>query len=395
MQWDDRSQEELAYKFGTHYHATQFNKEDSVYDRSKFYENSITNGFLTHSCNGYFLNQIKEHGLGCNKHRDEKLEKEFEYLEQFFGGHKFAKNYARADVPQFYATGPGLQSIYYAMQQSPERLFLGILCQEHTDALPIKVGETRAMYAMRVIEHKIAGLSLDENTKTSIRGTATSLFGKLLTQDPAILFIPISEVSDAKVMNQGLNVEEAGKDWHTLTQEEKLLKMQTVGSLINRETIYGDGEKNPNKLFQQESGGYYSNLCDLAIYNKIIPLDKMGVLRVKSSFDVQQELAKKQGLESGDEIPYFDKYLSEQQITLDPSKKLHPLRLLINNIQNGVQQAKINKLFELEASHPVEKIITGAQKKFKAIKFKLFPDKSLPEENTTPKPEKMRDLWED
>jgi len=356
-------------------HMKSYNDLAQGYDQSKFAENSVTKGFITHSCNGYFLDQIKEHGLGSNVARDDELGNEMDYLEQFFGGHAYAKDYARPDVPQFYATGPGAQSMYYAMQQSPERLFLGILRQEREDALPIIVGESRVDYAIRVIEKKLSVMNIEDVAGQQIMKTARSLFDKLLTQDPAILFVPISEVENGRVsMGGGIGI--GDYTGQGLSEEERINKYPTVKKHIEYETRHST-----NDIFQNDTGGFMnggnsSNLDNMAIYNMVVPYEKMGVLRVKSAFDVQQELAVKQGLLNGDEMPYFASDFGDRdkELVTDPSQKLHPLRAIYNNIINGVQEAKAERMHGIAPKNNIENVLHGVKTAIDKIGNLIKPD---------------------
>lgn len=119
-----------------------------------YFDNVITNGYFTHSFNGYMLEHYQKNGIG-SKLDDTDLIESFNVLEKYIGISDYATRYAKT-IPEFYITSPGNNSIYYALTQSPERLWHGPLSQKYDDypVLPI-VGETKSQYAMRIVKDKI------------------------------------------------------------------------------------------------------------------------------------------------------------------------------------------------------------------------------------------------
>ena len=103
--------------------------------------NIIDEGFVTHSFNGFNLERIKKNGLGSNKNYDSVLEAELAKLEKDLGISEYVEKQTNS-VSEIYYTSPGANSIYYAMQQSPERLFHGPLNQGK-NPLPVLVGEKK------------------------------------------------------------------------------------------------------------------------------------------------------------------------------------------------------------------------------------------------------------
>jgi hypothetical protein len=62
----------------------------------------------------------------------------------------------------------------------------------------------------------------------------------------------------------------------------------------------------------------------LAIYDKIIPYNKMGEIHVKSRYDVLQELAKQQGLENGELLDYLSGQPLDKSKSIDWHSSLKP-----------------------------------------------------------------------
>lgn len=93
------------------------NNKPTRADFTHYFDNVITNGYLTHSFNGYMLDYYKKNGIGT-KLNDPELTENFAVLEKYLGVSHYVARYAKT-IPEFYVTSPGNNSIYYALMQSP------------------------------------------------------------------------------------------------------------------------------------------------------------------------------------------------------------------------------------------------------------------------------------
>jgi hypothetical protein len=151
--------------------------------------NIITEGFVTHSANGYNAKKIKKFGLGDKRIYDSKLAKDIMFLEEKVEKSKYLSGQSNVNS-EIYYTSPGANSFHYACSFSPERLFLGPLRQERNSALPIIIGETKEEYMMRVAERKTS-LLYEGKEKKEVLEAYKRVIMKLCTKPPVIIFIPI------------------------------------------------------------------------------------------------------------------------------------------------------------------------------------------------------------
>lgn len=305
--------------------------------------NIIYEGFVTHSFNGYFLRKILKNGLGSRKNHDEKLEAELNKLEQDLGTSKFLKQQTN-DSTEIYYTSPGANSIFYATNQSPERLFEGPLNQGSTP-LPVVVGESKFNYYMRVIRKKIENVT-DPKKKQSILENARNVITKLCSYPPQITLIPI--FSKKYTLNANL----ATVKNKTLTLKE-YLEREADGNMQDWaiSTFFSDclGANNPNNC---------SNLVSTGVK---VPAKALQFIGVPDSFDLAQILAKNKGFLPGEKfdlhtlekvVDSTDKEKTDETKTINPiikkSDNLLPLTLYStkanNNTTNNSTQSIFNEL---------------------------------------------------
>ena len=129
---------------------------------SKLIENYLTDGFITHSCNPYYLNFILQNGLGSKQMKGE-AEDNLCDLENVIYKNKFL---ARQENSAYYYTIPSVNSVHYAIGLSPERVFGGPLkilsrnidynndCSVK-DIPPIIVGESLKHYFKKVAKNNL------------------------------------------------------------------------------------------------------------------------------------------------------------------------------------------------------------------------------------------------
>lgn len=288
-------------------------------DFTNYFDNVITNGYLTHSFNGYMLNHYKRNGIGA-KLDDPELTESFAVLEKYLGVSHYVARYAKT-IPEFYVTSPGNNSIYYALMQSPERLWHGPLSQrdEENPVLPV-VGETKSQYAMRIIEDKITKRNLSDEEADVVRKSARILFDKLCTTKPVIAFIPIRLLMESYVLKSGIfyksldgypemdYVRETGKTLHDYLCKQKYFNAETkqVDSTFFCKNFGGDWDR--------------SELDDISVLGTIIPFDNVETIEFEDSFSVVQRMMKQWGVADG--TPFdFNKVLLTYYYYGQPKEK--------------------------------------------------------------------------
>lgn len=265
---------------------------------NNYFDNVITNGYFTHSFNGYMLEHYKKHGIG-SKLNDEELTENFKILEKYIGVSNYVARYAKK-IPEFYITSPGNNSIYYALMQSPERLWHGPLSQRDDESpiLPL-VGETKSQYAMRIVKDKIIKRNLNLEEAEQVLKSAKIVIGKLCTSNPMVAFIPARLLMDSYVMKSGIYYKSLGNmdEMDYVRQNGKPL------SEYLQEQSYYDAptKKVDTTFFCKHFGGDWdrSELDDVSVLGTIIPFDKVQAIQFDDSFAVCQRILKHWGVEDG------------------------------------------------------------------------------------------------
>lgn len=249
---------------------------------NQIYENSITNGFFTHSSNGYTAKMIEKNGLGSKLNRDEELSKDLDYLEKNIGESPYLKAQTN-DATEVYFTAPGTTTYSYALNFSPERLFLGILKQERENSLPVIVGESEIEYYKRVISNKIQG---DSNYQ-QIMIVAERVFNKLFKYNSTIFLFPIYDKT------------------YSIKASESIYKEETAKNIsdIIKENITEDA----NFFFTEQPGSNSNtnNMDNLVMINTVIPFEKMGKIEIPTRYKLLQRMAILKGMHPGDTFDYF------------------------------------------------------------------------------------------
>lgn len=127
----------------------------------------IENGYLTHSFNGSSKEYIQKYGFDyMSKLNEQELNEinqkreRLDYLSKKYGENYYIreareirerKNIEEPTGEEFFYCTPGIDSIQYALEQSPERLYNGILKDSRE---PMIVGETKKNYLIRCLRKK-------------------------------------------------------------------------------------------------------------------------------------------------------------------------------------------------------------------------------------------------
>lgn len=263
-----------------------------------YFDNIITNGYFTHSFNGYMLEHYKKNGIGA-KLNDEELTENFKILEKYIGVSNYVAKYAKT-ISEFYITSPGNNSIYYALMQSPERLWHGPLSQKDDESpiLPV-VGETKSQYAMRIVKDKIIKRSLNLEEADEVIKAAKIVIGKLCTTNPVVAFIPARLLMNSYVMKSGIFYKSLGN----IDEMDYVKKEGKELSKYLQNQIYYDAQTKQvdTTFFCKNFGGDWdrSELDDVSVLGTIIPFDKVQTIDFDDSFAVCQRILKHWEVEDG------------------------------------------------------------------------------------------------
>ncbi len=288
-------------------------------DFTNYFDNVITNGYLTHSFNGYMLEHYRKNGIGA-KLEDAELTENFAILEKYIGVSHYVARYAKS-IPEFYVTSPGNNSIYYALMQSPERLWHGPLSQknEENPILPV-VGETKSQYAMRIVESKIAKRNLTEEEKSIVREAAKIIFDKLCTTNPMVAFIPIRNLANSYVLKSGIFY----KSLDGIPEMDYVRsKGKTLWEYLSSQKYFDATKKQVDTTFFCKNYGGdwdWSELDDLSVLGTILPFDDIEIVQFEDSFSAVQRMLKQSGMEDG--TPFnFDRALLSYYYYSQPKEK--------------------------------------------------------------------------
>ncbi len=246
--------------------------------------NIIDQGFVTHSFNGFNLKKIKKYGLGSDKNYDTTLGAELARLEKDLGKSEFIEQQTNGPS-EIYYTSPGTNSIYYAMQQSPERLFNGPLFQGEKP-LPVLVGEKKEDYYLRVAIDKInKNYRLEE--QQPIIDNARKVIKKLCSQRPQLALIPIN----SKKYALNANLATINGDSKPLTE---YLQQQAGENMAGWVT---------STFFANCFGGIHpSNCSNLVSTGVVVPASELEFVGIPDSFEILQVIAKQKGLKPGEKF---------------------------------------------------------------------------------------------
>lgn len=283
------------------------NNLPTIANFDNYFDNVITNGYFTHSFNGYMLEHYQKNGIGA-KLNDLDLINNFKILEKYIGISDYAVRYAKS-IPEFYITSPGNNSVFYALTQSPERLWNGPLSQrdDENPVLPI-VGETKSQYAMRIVKDKIIKRKLNLEEAEQVLKAAKIVIDKLCTTNPVIAFIPVKLLLNSYVMKSGIFYKNLGSiDEMDYVRQKGII----LSEYLQRQNYYDENIKQVDStFFCKNFGGDWdrSELDDISVLGTIIPFDKVQIIEFEDSFSVCQKILKDWGIKEG--MPFnFNKIL--------------------------------------------------------------------------------------
>ncbi|MGN1297839.1 MAG: hypothetical protein ACI4VH_05400 [Clostridia bacterium] len=252
------------------------------YDIKKIKENTNVNGFVTHSFNAYIKNKVKQKGLRNDNTKDKQLGEDLLYLESKIGRNKYLDNQDYSNSNEIYIAAPGQASVHYATNMNPERLYLGPLSQERNSALPIKIGESKNSYLMRVAMKKAQ--QCPEAEQIDVIKCFKRVIDKLANDTACIGLIPM------KSDNYEMQVAYSSGD----PENRKYTTLEQYYSPMAL-----------NGLYLSNSFGNSGQLNDGVTTGKTIPGKDIGIIDVPDEYTIVQMIAKEKGLEFGTYIDYF------------------------------------------------------------------------------------------
>lgn len=179
------------------------------------YRNAVTNGFFTHSFNGYKKDRIMQYGLNyIGNIKDEETTQEIQRaremlrkLETVLGKSQYINDKHLSN--EVFLTSPGNKTFFYACKNSPERLYLGPL-KGYKDE-PIVVGETKQTYMLRVLAKKIKQKYLNSSSPEYLETLelAKQVTEYFCSKQPAVAFLNTEQIKDMPVSSRIYKPEES------------------------------------------------------------------------------------------------------------------------------------------------------------------------------------------
>lgn len=166
----------------------------------------------------------------------------------------------------------------YALTYSPERLWLGPLGVDIVEGLkePVKIGETKTEYMMRVIEKRLPE-HIDEERKQKILEAGKIIAEEFGSKRPRIAIIPESKISEYDANFSGR---------YTMQRDK-------VKALADQENMYW--------TYNMQSGPNFSSSQGVAVYGDI-DSSKFVTLTIPDIYELVQILGIEKGAQLGDLI---------------------------------------------------------------------------------------------
>ncbi len=255
----------------------------------------IESGYLTHSFNGSSKEYIQKYGFDyIHKLSEEEAEvlkaksARLKYLSDRYGENyyieegKYLRWKRNIDKPigeEFYYCTPGIDSIQYALEQSPERLYNGILKNNRE---PMIVGETKRNYLIRYLKKKIA---------PEYYSIMEQMIDDYCTFPP---YIALLNYEKMKNVQTSVTVFDPNRS-HSLNEIIEKLEPKQIADYF---TI---GIQKPSTEFLRKRGSYY--LSDMVTLAEFIPEAEYPMIKMPDMYEIIQMYARKKGLQVGQ---FFD-----------------------------------------------------------------------------------------
>lgn len=251
----------------------------------------IESSYFTHSFNGSEKKYVEKYGFDyISKLNDEELKelnemrKRLDYLSKKYGENyyieeaKFLRWKRNIDEPsseEFFFCTPGRDSIQYALEQSPERLFNGILRKNRE---PMIVGESKKKYLIRCLKKKV-------------------------------------NPEDYAIVEQVINDHCSDSTYIALLDYEKMKNIPTSVTVFDKNSSHSVGEiverlepmevsdyfptraQRPSIEFLKKHGSsYLSNMVTLV---EFVPEADYPLIKMPDIYEIMQMYARKKGLQVG------------------------------------------------------------------------------------------------
>ena len=240
-------------------------------------EDLLEDGVAMHSFNGYQKETIEKYGFD-NNHKlseDEKVQRDrrrnaLNALEELLVRSRYLDNQEKKgnNEQQIFLTLSEKDTMAYALEASPERLYLGPLREYRRESMgektPIIIGEKKNTFFKKVLQDMVYAEFQDEKS-----------------------------VEYKKAMK---NVEEVVKSYCTLRPSFALINIADIKDIPVCDIVYDEEKKSTLKECIVRGN---KDLGDLATLRRFIPDDSFAIVDVMDSFEMRQLYAKSKGLKVG------------------------------------------------------------------------------------------------
>ena len=240
--------------------------------------------------NGCCEKTYNKNGLDDVSGLSPKVKEAMEILESELGKTEMILAGEESEIRRTFVTTDFRMLMRYALDYSPERLWKGPLKQD--SPLPIRIGESKSDYMMRIIEGKLDGKTEKERKKIMRAGKIIA--DAYCTKRPRIAIIPENEIKDFKA------------DCDNNLPKPNKKKPET--------TLYELAEQDNAKwTFNFHSGNGFRSEGGVVLYDKVTP-DKFVTMSIPDTYELLQTYAVQRGANFGDMIdPTFGRIIERAQ----------------------------------------------------------------------------------
>lgn len=251
----------------------------------------IESGYFTHSFNGSEKKYIEKYGFDyISKLNDEELKelnemrKRLDYLSKKYGENyyieearflRWKRNIDEPSSEEFFFCTPGRDSIQYALEQSPERLFNGILRKNRE---PMIVEESKKNYLIRCLKKKVnpEDYAIVEQVINDYCSDST--------------YIALLDYEKMKNIPTSVTVFDKNSS-HSV--EEIVERLEPMGV----SDYFPTRAQRPSMEFLKKHGSsYLSNMVTLV---EFIPKAEYPMIRMPDIYEIMQMYAREKGLQAG------------------------------------------------------------------------------------------------
>lgn len=337
----------IMRKIFEYYLCSMDNKTNYTYDEfsKKYYDlwedcfkEKVEQNYYFQAFNGCYEESFKKNGLDDISDLDPKIKEAFELLKNELGDSGMAKGGKTQDKFCSFVTTSIETLMNYAMYKNPESLWCGPLKNDATNDeidfdIPIKIGETKSEYMMRILEDRINKKDVKDKDKILKAGKIVcEAFGN---RRPRIAIIPESSIE-----NYDANYSGSGEG----TPIKELAKYE-----------------NENWTRTLISGPNFSSEYGIAVQGKIKE-GQYTTISIPDQFELVQIFAIQRGANIGDSISPFGEIIekAKDNQNLPTVRKSTIIEKVTNNIKNLFEKVKTIGLDDIR-----ERITKGVKKKRK------------------------------